>query len=137
MYNALVSIAINIVLSLALFPFIGFVAVAIATSLASWIQVALLAFRLHRRGQFKPDARLMKRSLPMLAATAALCAATWLSLQHTDEMARHLLGREWIAVVLIACMGVALYGLLSLALGAVRPSDFTAHARKRPPIDAA
>lgn len=131
MYNALVSIAVNIALSLALFPFIGFVAVAIATSLASWIQVALLAIRLNRRGQFTPDRRLLARSLPMLAATAALCAFVAFSLQHTEAMARYLLGREWIAVALIAVAGLGLYGALSLALGAVRLSDYKAYARRR------
>ncbi|MEQ1930260.1 MAG: murein biosynthesis integral membrane protein MurJ [Parvularculaceae bacterium] len=135
MNNALLAIAINIVVALALFPFIGFVAVAIATSLAAWVQVALLAFSLHKRGQFKPDKRLAGRGPRMLLATAALGAFTWFSLQHTAAMAQYLLDREWIAVVLIAGAGGALYGVLSLALGAVKLSDYKAYARRRPSID--
>ncbi|NWG70715.1 MAG: murein biosynthesis integral membrane protein MurJ [Parvularculaceae bacterium] len=133
MFNALVSIAVNIALSLILFPFIGFVAVAIATSLATWIQVALLAIRLHLRGQFTPDKRLLARSLPMLVATAMLCAFTWFGLQQREMLAPYFFDREWIVVALIAAAGVGLYGLLSLALGAVQISDYKAYARRRAP----
>jgi putative peptidoglycan lipid II flippase len=132
MMNALIAIGLNIALALALFPFIGFVAVAIATSFASWVQVALLAFILHRRGQFRPDARLLARSPRIAAATAGVAAFAYYALGETPRIAPYVLGREWIAVLLIAAAGVLLYGVLALALGAVRPSDYKAYARRRP-----
>ncbi len=47
-----VSAAINIVISLALFPLLQHVGIAIATSVAAWANAVLLAVWLHRRGHF-------------------------------------------------------------------------------------
>jgi putative peptidoglycan lipid II flippase len=47
---ALVSVAINIVLGLALFPIVGVSGLAIATSAASWINVLQMGFTLAKRG---------------------------------------------------------------------------------------
>ena len=134
MNNALIAIALNIAVSLALFPAIGFVAVAIATSLASWVQVALLAWMLWKRGQFRPDDRLVNRTPRILAATAAVGLFAAFALQRRADIAHFLFGREWIAVMAIAGVGVVLYGALSVMLGAVRLSDYKAYARRRPSV---
>jgi putative peptidoglycan lipid II flippase len=85
-----------------------------------------------RRGHFKPDARLASRAPRILGATLLMSAFLWLALQYREPAADFLLDREWIVVVLIACSGGALYGLFSIALGAVKPSDYKAYSRTRP-----
>lgn len=132
MINGLIAIAINTASALALFPFFGFVAVAFATTFASWVQVALLAITLWRRGHFKPDERLMSRAPRILGATLGLAAFLWAALLFRDEAASILFGREWIVVIIISAAGGVVYGLLSLALGAVRRSDYKAYSRNRP-----
>lgn len=132
MNTALFAIAVNTGVALALFPIYGFVAVAFATSFASWMQVALLAWSLHRRGQFIPDARLVNRAPRILAATLALAAFVWFGLQHKGALGALLFGREWIAVIGIAAAGGLGYLTLALALGAIKVSDYKAYARKRP-----
>lgn len=75
------TMAANIALSIALvFPF-EHVGLAMATSLASWINAGWLAVGLHRRGFLTADRRLL-RSVPRLSAasltmSAALAAAAW------------------------------------------------------------
>jgi putative peptidoglycan lipid II flippase len=66
-----IAVAVNIVLSLALFPFLAQVGIAIATSFAGWVNAALLAGTLSRRGQFAADA-LLRRRLPLLALASIL-----------------------------------------------------------------
>ena len=129
---ALVSIVINIVVAIGLYPFFGFLAVAFATSLAAWVQTLALAATLARRGLFRPDQRLIKRAPAILAATVGMGAFIWIALHYADAAAHFLFDRKWVAIVLLAALAAAVYALLSLALGAVRASDYKAYARERP-----
>ena len=131
MNYALVSIVVNIVLALALFPVFGFLAVAFATVFAAWLQVFQLAFSLWRRGQFKPDARLKERFPRIVLATLALAGAVAAALFYKAPLAGFLFGREWIVVFLIAALGVVLYGAFLVGLGGVKLSDYKAYARNR------
>ncbi len=131
MNYAIVAIAVNTALALILFPIFGFLAVAFATVFAAWLQVAQLSLNLWRRGQFRPDARLLSRAPRILAATAAMTLFVWLALSRTDLLADLLLDRHWAAVILIAVGGVVVYGAALLALGGVRASDYKAYSRNR------
>ena len=71
MWFAGAALVVNVALSLALFPFIAHVGIAIATAAAGWVNTALLVFTLARRGQFTPDAALTRR-LPLIALAALL-----------------------------------------------------------------
>ncbi len=124
MRYALIAIAVNTVVALALFPFFGFLAVAFSTSLAAWLQVSLLAVRLYRQGRFKPDDRLTGRFARIILASIGLAVFLHFSIQYTDNISEYLWNREWISVIAIAIAGLAVYGLLSLVLGAARPSDY-------------
>jgi putative peptidoglycan lipid II flippase len=74
MWFAGVSVVVNIAVSLALFPFLAHVGIAIGTSLAGWVNAGLLAVTLWRRGQLHPDAELEKR-LPLLLLASLLMGA--------------------------------------------------------------
>lgn len=131
MNYALISIAVNTVLALALFPVIGFFAVPIATAVAAWVQVILLAQKLYRRGQFQPGGRLAQRLVRILMATAGLAGFLIAALPYTDEAAVFFWNREWIAILALSAAGVAAYGVLALILGAVKTSDYKALSGKR------
>lgn len=128
MNYALFSIAINIALALALFPFIGFIAVAFATVAAVWAQVLLLAQKLYRQKRFLPGGRLAGRFLRILIATAGMAAFLIWALPQTDSAARLVWDREWIAILALAGAGAVIYFALAYALGAARLADY-----KRPP----
>jgi putative peptidoglycan lipid II flippase len=77
MNYAAVNMVVNVVLSVALFftfkaygwmPHVG---IAVATTVAGWINALQLWFTLRRRGQFQTDARLV-RTLPMIILSSAL-----------------------------------------------------------------
>ncbi len=131
MNYALISIVINTVLALAFFPRYGFLAVAFATSFASWVQVVMLGWTLHRRGLFLPDMRLLNRAPRILVATLGLAGFAAFALSHTDVLTDILFDRYWLGVVAIAITGLFVYSALLLVLGGVRLSDYKAYARNR------
>lgn len=77
MYYATVNMILNVVLSIALFfyfrsqgwmPHVG---IAIATTIAGWVNALQLWWTLRQRGEFSADARLV-RTLPMIILSSAL-----------------------------------------------------------------
>jgi putative peptidoglycan lipid II flippase len=81
MWFAGISVAVNVGVSLALFPFLAHVGIAIATAASGWVNTVLLVVTLHRRGHFTADESLRKR-LPLILLAAvlmgiALVAAMW------------------------------------------------------------
>lgn len=124
MNYALVAIFLNTALALALFPTFGFLSVAFATVVAAWVQVFLLGQKLYRQHRFQPGGRLAARLLRILLASFGLSMFLNWSLGYTDLIADFLWGRSWLAVIAISCAGLVVYGVLALALGAVRPSDY-------------
>jgi putative peptidoglycan lipid II flippase len=77
MWFAGVAVGVNVAVSLALFPFLAHVGIAIATSLSGWVNTALLVVTLHRRGHFTADTILRQR-LPLILLAAVLMGASLL-----------------------------------------------------------
>ncbi len=78
---AIISMVINIALGAALFfglrqsGYLGFPGLAIATSIAAWVNVALMVGALARRGGYAPSRSAMTRLMRIIFAAAALGAA--------------------------------------------------------------
>ena len=82
-------ITLNLVLDLVLSEAAGHVGIALATSIASWINAGLLLWTLARRGQFTPDARLRDRTPRTIAASlgmAAVLAARGDAVRVVDDL---------------------------------------------------
>ncbi|MEO0320319.1 MAG: lipid II flippase MurJ, partial [Pseudomonadota bacterium] len=120
MIFALVAIALNTGLALALFPRLGFLSIPIATSLAAWAQVMLLAISLHRRALFQPTLALFTGLARILIMSTVLAVGLIIILPYQDEMTSLLFDRQWISVIIIAAAGAILYGLLAVLTGALR-----------------
>ncbi len=65
-------VVLNLALNLALTPFLGHVGIALATSLAAWVNVALLAHLLRRRRRLVLDRRLRRAAPRLLGAAVAM-----------------------------------------------------------------
>ncbi len=78
MIYAGISVAVNVAGSLALFFVIGHVGIAIATTLAGWVNALLLAGTLRRRGAYAVDAALRRRIGPICLSSAVMGAGLWL-----------------------------------------------------------
>jgi putative peptidoglycan lipid II flippase len=74
MWFAGISVVVNIAISLALFPSIEHVGIAVATAVAAWVDAILLAWALWRRREFEIDAA-ARRRLPLLLLASLLMGA--------------------------------------------------------------
>ncbi len=123
---SLAAVIANVALSLALFWQLGHVGIALATSVAAWLQATLLAIVLRRRGQIEIDARNRRRLPRMLLASALMGAAVWgasLGLLGWFDGSAAL---QVAALAALVGLGLALYAGLALGLGAVTRADLKA-----------
>ena len=77
MFFAGASVVVNVAASLALFPFLGHVGIAIGTAAAGWVNALLLAGTLIRRGDFEFDGTFRRRAVPIAASSAIMGLALW------------------------------------------------------------
>jgi putative peptidoglycan lipid II flippase len=116
-------LVVNLVLNLILMgPFLH-VGIAAATSVSAWLNAALLATVLRRRGFLAVDPRL-RRAAPRLLLASAVMAA--LLVVAMDALAPWLDAGEARRITALAGLvvgGAAVYGVVALAAGAVRAAD--------------
>jgi len=126
-----VAVVVNIALALALMGPLGAIGIALASSLAAWANVLLLAWILLRRGGLKPDARLKRRCAGILGASALMGAVLIGLVQVLPEFASlPLAGR--LGVLLGLVLGGALVFLLAARLcGAIVPAELADLLRRR------
>ncbi len=119
----LIAMAANVILSLALIWSLAHVGLALATTLAAWLNVALLGTRLVRRKLLVPDRRLRSRLVRMLAASAGMGGLLWVvdgRLMPAGTLAN---GMEIAVAAALVALGLASYGALAVLFGAVRRGD--------------
>ena len=121
---ATIGVVINLALGLTLFfgP-LGFTGLAIATSVAGWVNTILLAATLHRRGLFEPDARLLNRLPRIVAASALMAAFLLLAERHAGWLYPWLFNSTLLVLVAICLAGLVAFGLASVLTGALRLSE--------------
>lgn len=138
MQLGLVSIVINLIVAVTLFPFIGVPGVAAATSTAWWCNVLMMSWVLHRRGLYSPSTATLSRLTRLLAASAALGVILGV-LSHFSGQAEAFLapvriwkiGAKEVYVALVALLAVALYPPLLLASGGLTLAEIR-NRLKRP-----
>lgn len=135
---ALTTVALNVVLGAILFFILraagahGFVGLAIATSIASWTNVFLLASTLASQGMYRMGGAAMARLVRVGVATALMGAAIAVAAYFRPALVDLFLSKE-LAVIVVCLAGFSLYGVLALALGAVKLTEIRAALRRPPP----
>lgn len=133
---SLISVGVNIALGVALFAWIGFTGVAIATSVAAWVTVLQMWFALTRRGVWRPSARasgkIVRVTLASVALGAILVAANAVRPQIEAALAAFLAhGVKELSMLLVSSAGLALYPVLLFASGGITPAEARAAFRRR------
>jgi putative peptidoglycan lipid II flippase len=119
---AIISVLVNVAASLILSFWLGHVGIALATSLAAWVNAGLLGLTLSRRGLFTLDER-CRRRLPRILASALvmgglLLAGAW-SLQANYAEDAGFLAAAW-GLLLLVTGGVLVYFVVAHLSGAMR-----------------
>jgi putative peptidoglycan lipid II flippase len=126
MRYAAIGITVNIIGSLTLFYCIGYVGIALATSVAAWVNAGLLGSRLIREGYYEVDARLKSRLPRLIASAIAMGVALWYG---TGIAAPYLAATFLESVVALAVLiagGGLTFALASIATGATHINELKA-----------
>jgi len=119
---AIISVIVNVVGSIVLSLVLGHVGIAMATSLAAWVNTLLLGITLSRRGLFRLDDRCRYR-LPRIVAAALVMGGLLLAgaraLEGNYAQNAGFLAAAWGLTVLVSG-GIVSYFVLAHATGAMR-----------------
>jgi putative peptidoglycan lipid II flippase len=127
---AVFSMLFNLVGNLTLIWHFGHVGVAISTAIAAWVNVLILYWLLHKRGQLRMDARFRGKALRIIAASATMGVALFFLNPLLDlHMAKGLAERV-IALALLCGIGALVYGAAALAFRAYAISELRAAFRR-------
>lgn len=132
---AIISMAINIVLGATLFfafrsfGYLGFPGLAIATSVAAWVNVLMMIFSLSRSGGYAPSPKATWRLGRILLVSAALGAVLWFATVNRAVLEAQLGSKELAILVLILAGGIGYFIMLFLT-GSVTLSEVRSALRR-------
>jgi putative peptidoglycan lipid II flippase len=138
MRYALISIAVNIVAGVTLFQLVGVAGIAAATSLASWVNVILMAATLYRRGLYRPSPKAASRLIRILTASALLGVLAGLASHFRPQIEAVLHGvhlgplhAKEVAIVGVSLAVVAVYPALLFISGGLTVAEARGALRRR------
>lgn len=132
----LLTVALNTVLGAGLFLWFrsmgwaGFPGLAIATSVAAWMNAGLLFLGLQSRGWYHPGARLMSRLFSTLLASLAMGGVLVLLLSQRSQFSAWIPYGTFVEVLAFIALGGIVYGLAAVLFGAIRISDLKGMMRR-------
>jgi putative peptidoglycan lipid II flippase len=134
----MVTLAINFLLNIAFnagalapasiagdLPLLEHIGPPLATSLASTFNMLVLGFALHRRGHFAADADLRRRLPRMALAAAGMGVTLWFAEAPLFHYGR------WFGLIALVTLGMGVYFLAALLLGAFDARALARLARRR------
>ena len=129
-YFALVAMVVNAVLAVGLAPYVGWIAPALATTLAGWAMFACLAIGARRYGDAaRFDSRFHQRIWRILAASVVM----GIMLLGANLLLQPFLGLPWwrgLALLALIGLGAIAYFGTGQLIGAFRLSEFRAAVRR-------
>ena len=117
-HYAVVAMVVNVVIAIGLAPFIGWIAAAIATTVAGWAMVWLLLRGTRPFGDVaRFDARFRRRLWRITLAALLMGAVLWAGVLVIGPFLG-LSGWRWLALLVLILLGVLSYGLFGRLFGA-------------------
>ena len=133
MYFAMMTVAVNIVASFVLARYFSHVGIALATSVAAWLNAFLLIVVSLRRGYYAADLRFTTRLPRMLVSVAVMTAAMWallnFALQPNYAEGAGISAAVWGLLALVAA-GTASYFAVAHVSGAFKFTEFARMLRR-------
>jgi putative peptidoglycan lipid II flippase len=119
---AAISLVVNVALSLALFGSLRHVGIALATSIAAWINVVMLAVFLARRGHFRLDATEWRQQAMIAVLTVVMTMALYGAVMLLGPVfdAGYFFPLQALALLVLCVFGAGLYFALAHLTGTQR-----------------
>jgi putative peptidoglycan lipid II flippase len=140
LYVAIIAIVVNVGLN-AFFLFqtsLAQVGIALASSLAGWLNALALGAILMRRGQLVPDGRLKSRAMRVAGTTLGMGVVLWFALGPLARPLAHPDLTGVVALLGLCVLGGVVYLALGAMLGVINLSELRFVLRREPgvrPID--
>lgn len=128
---AAVCVVINLFFNLTLSGPFKQVGMAMATSIASWVNLSVMAYILHKRGLFAPDSMLKIRLLKMLGASAIMAVALVGIDAYTANLYDDGILRNVALLLITIVLGMAVYSVGVLTLKAYSMGDIRQRLKRR------
>ncbi|WP_305986557.1 murein biosynthesis integral membrane protein MurJ [Roseibium sp. MMSF_3544] len=109
---AAVGMVVNVALSIALFPVLKHVGIALATTIAGWVNTALLVIVLWKRGHFTPDFSLLRQMSLVLLASLLM----GVSIHFVALFLAPYLADTWLIVRVASLALIVLTGIVTFAV---------------------
>lgn len=127
---ALIVMAINAILAIGLSPYIGWLAPAIATTIAGWAMVAMLAMGARRYGDIaRFDARFRARIWRIIAASLVMGVVLWIMTIALSPMLG-MAGWRYLGLVILIASGLVSYFYAGQMFGAFHKHELRAALRR-------
>jgi len=135
MIATLISAGANIVLSLVLFWLIAERGIALATTIAGWLNAGLLFAGLYRKGLWEIDRELVKRSALVVLSSLLMGAVLVLEMIELGDWLRPQspVTTQAFAILILVSSAMAIYFALALATGAADRKLFLAVLKRKKP----
>ncbi|MDV4143275.1 murein biosynthesis integral membrane protein MurJ [Shimia sp. FJ5] len=127
---ALWAMVVNAVVAIGLAPFIGWIAPAIATTLAGWVMVALLYKGTRPMGYVAKFDERLRRRLPRICLASAIMGGALWGLTIVLGPALGTDGWRYLALAILILLGSVVYFVSGHIIGAFRLSDFRRAAKR-------
>ena len=115
-----------------LFQVMAFAGIALGTVLASWLNIAMLGWTLHKRGHLVADARLRGRLPRILLSSIGMGLVVWgIAWLLADTLSAGV-ALQALGVALLVGAGLAVFGALALITGGASLSDVRQMLGRRP-----
>jgi putative peptidoglycan lipid II flippase len=102
-----------------------------ATSVASWVNVILMAVILHRRGLFRPQSALRRNLAKQTINVAVMGGVLWLAQPYLMPMISGTMTQQITGLSLLVGSGVVSFTAGVFALKLIRPADLKRLSRKK------
>lgn len=129
--HATAGVAVNVLLSVGLFFWIGYIAIPIATSVAAWVNAGLLGANLLRRDHMRLDDQSRVRIPRILVSSAGFGVALWAgSVLFSPWLSASAGMTGFIALATLVLGGMIFFALLCHLTGAARLGDVRGALRR-------
>lgn len=128
---AMVALVVNITLNLILMQYFAHVGLAMATAISAWVNVAMLAGGLVRRGHFSFDTSVLNRVAKYLLASIVMGFVVWITSGQVSVMLEGNLAAKTTGLLIIVFTGIVSYLTMTFVTGALKPQELKTLLRSK------
>ena len=122
-YFSLISVSLNVIISVSLFNKVGFIIIPIATSISSWINVFMQYFLIKKRNLHIFDSKFIYRTPRMILSVVVMGVVLYLLLGFFSDKFDYNESWKFIYLFIIVTVSVVSYFLISNFSGAFKFKD--------------